>query len=79
MKTISEEEFWELLEDNPVETGHSGSWRWGEHRYAIFEIDEKFWQADYLVHSQEGIQLFGDVELVEVKKVERVTHEWVKV
>jgi len=56
-----------------------GDWRWGSNVRYVFEDDGRHWMTPWIqVHVEDGMQLFSDVECVEVHQVEKVVkvREW---
>ena len=75
--TLTEEEFRDALDEGSAETiDVDTSWRHGHRNRYRIERDGKSYAAWIDVHTEEGIQLDGDVELVEVRAVEKTVIVW---
>ena len=78
---ISEEDLRERLYGYEGDPGHveTTSWKWGHSEHHVFKIDGEYWGIWVDVHSQEGIQLYGEETLTKVKPVRELTTNWVPV
>jgi hypothetical protein len=71
----------EELEDvrGAIECGelvNESSWRWGTHNTYVFEHEGKNWQTTIEVHCQDGWQIYGSIDAVEVHQVEKTVKVW---
>jgi len=80
MKTYNKENIWELLEDpDTIEIKELSAKHNCHYEYYVSKIDEKYYMYRLQFSYNDGLQLYGDVKLEEVKPVEKVIIDWVKV
>ncbi len=76
---FTKEQLIDLIETANTEPIERLSWRHGHKAVYVFFFDGRYYRVVIPVHHDEGWQIYGDTEAEEVRKVEVVKHDWVKV
>ena len=71
---VSKDEFFELLDD--AEEIDQGKWRHGSTARFLIQRDGKHYAVWVQIHPEDGMQVFGDVTLTEVRAVEKTVTVW---
>ncbi len=76
---FTKNQLFELTEAPGAELVERQDWRHGYKAVYVFPFEGKYYRVVIPVQSNEGWMLDGDTEGQEVKKVEVMSHKWVKV
>jgi hypothetical protein len=76
---LTEEQFVDLLDEDGTEEVDHGHWRHGHSIRFVVPYNGKRYAAWVQVHHEEGMQLYGEVILTEVRQVEKTVRVWEEV
>lgn len=76
---FTKEQIIESIEDEFAVNINTESWRHGTREHYIIPFEDKFYRICVPVTYDDGIQIDGDIEGIEVKKIQVMVDKWVAV
>ena len=78
--TLTENQIMDFLEEDLTEhIDTDNSYRHGTFETYVVPYEGKFYEFTVSCHHSEGLEIWGDVEAIEVKQVEKIVKQWIPV
>ena len=73
---LTKAQFLDLLDEDGADEIDHGRWRHGHSTRYVVPYEGKFYAAWVQIHSDDGMQIYGDITLDEVRQVEKTITVW---